>query len=159
MLKILREQLGQTLVLKLAGDVIEGTDFDQLIGKTAPDTQLNCKDITRMNSVGVKTWIKYFQKESKSGTKLRLVECSPAVVEQINLIVNFVCGGTVESIYLPYACKKCKKYLVKFSKVSDLKNSGLKAPVVACDVCGGEALFDDILEEYFLFMTRSGSSG
>jgi anti-anti-sigma regulatory factor len=156
-LKVQREQKDQTLILKLAGEIVEGLDFFQLIGKTAPDTLLNCAGITRMNSVGVKTWIAYFQKEAKTGTKLRFTECSPAVVEQLNLIMNFSCGGTVESVYVPFSCKKCKKYSVELSQVKDLKVAGLNAPVSTCKICGGEALFDDILEEYFIFLNRSGS--
>jgi anti-anti-sigma regulatory factor len=153
-LKVEKEQKGETLILTITGDVVEGVDFATLIDKTAPDTVLNCKGVTRLNSVGVKAWIGYFQKEWKQGTKFRFVECSPAVVEQINLIMNFSCGGTVESMYLPFSCVACKKNLAALFKVEDLKRAGLKPPTIKCTHCGGQAPFDDIPEEYFLFMQR-----
>ena len=156
MLKVTREQQGNTLVLHLSGDINETANFAKDLGETAPDTVLNCKEISRINSVGVKTWVHYFQACAQKGTKLRFVECSPAIVEQLNLISNFSCGGKVESIYVPFACTGagCKKAFVGLFKTQDLRNSGFELPAVKCKICGAEAIFDDLPEEYFLFASR-----
>ena len=154
MLKTVKEQFGEDLVIRLAGEITEDVDFAAIIGDLPNSTVLNCKDVSRLNSLGVKTWIKFFQKEQERGVKLRLTECSPAVVEQINLILNFVCGGTVESLYLPFNCSKCGKGFVGLYRTEDLKKINLQIPDVTCGHCGGSASFDDIHEEYFRFMLR-----
>jgi anti-anti-sigma regulatory factor/endogenous inhibitor of DNA gyrase (YacG/DUF329 family) len=153
-INITKEQKGPALLVRLSGSIEESVNFDQLIG--APPTQLivNSKEIPRINSVGVKAWIKYFQGAQAKGTQLTFVECSTAIVEQINLISNFTCGGTVESIYVPFACEKCKTELVGLFKTEDLKKLQLQLPEVKCTKCAGKAVFDDIPEEYFGFLSR-----
>jgi hypothetical protein len=149
-----KEQKGSSLNVRLSGSIEESVDFERLIGAPPADLVVNTKEVPRINSVGVKAWIKYFQAAQAKGTKLHFVECSSAIVEQINLISNFVCGGVVESVYVPFACEKCKTELVGLFKVEDLKKLALKLPELKCTKCGGKAVFDDIPEEYFGFLSR-----
>lgn len=129
-------------------------NFEQLIGPAPAELHVNCKEIPRINSVGVKGWIKYFQGVATKGSKLKFTECSTAIVEQINLISNFACGGQVESIFVPFSCTGCKGELVGLFKTEDLKKLQLKLPELKCSKCGGKAVFDDIPEEYFGFLMR-----
>ena len=154
MLNVAKEQKGSALLVRLSGSVEESVNFDQLIGPPPPELIISSKEIPRINSVGVKAWIKYFQAAQAKGTKLTFIECSTAIAEQINLISNFTCGGTVESIYVPFACTSCKSELVGLFKTADLKKLNLKLPELKCSKCGGKAVFDDIPEEYFGFLTR-----
>lgn len=154
MINITKEQAGSALIVKIAGAIEESVNFDQLIGPPPPELHVNCKEIPRINSVGVKTWIKYFQGCQSKGTKLKFVECSTAIVEQINLISNFTCGGTVESIFVPFSCTNCKSELVGLFKTEELKKLQLNLPELKCSKCGGTAAFDDIPEEYFGFLSR-----
>jgi anti-anti-sigma regulatory factor/DNA-directed RNA polymerase subunit RPC12/RpoP len=154
MVNVIKEQKGSILVVRLAGSVEESVNFDQLIGPPPGELHVNVKEVPRINSVGVKAWIKYFQAAQSKGTKLKFVECSTAIVEQINLISNFTCGGQVESIYVPFSCSGCKSELVGLFKTEDLKKLQLKLPEIKCNKCGGKAVFDDIPEEYFGFLMR-----
>ena len=156
MFNVKREEKDGTLILRLAGEINEAVDFEKMFGATTPDTILNCKEISRINSVGVKAWVSFFQTRVLEGTQLTFVECSPAIVEQLNLIMNFACGGKVESIYVPFACtvKGCKKALVGLFTVEALRRSKFALPAVKCTKCGGEAVFDDLPEEYFRFASR-----
>jgi anti-anti-sigma regulatory factor len=151
---VVKEQKGSVLVVRLSGSIEESVNFDQLIGPPFAELWVNCKEVPRINSVGVKGWIKYFQSAQTKGTKLKFVECSTAIVEQINLISNFTCGGTVESIFVPFSCTSCKTELVGLFKCEDLKKLQLKLPDLKCTKCGGKAVFDDIPEEYFGFLSR-----
>jgi anti-anti-sigma regulatory factor/DNA-directed RNA polymerase subunit RPC12/RpoP len=153
-LNVVKEQKGSALLVRLSGSVEESVNFDQLIGPPPPELIVSSKEIPRINSVGVKAWIKYFQTAQAKGTKLTFIECSTAIAEQINLISNFTCGGTVESIYVPFACTSCKSELVGLFKTADLKKLNLKLPELKCTKCGGKAVFDDIPEEYFGFLAR-----
>ena len=154
MVNVVKELKGNVLVIRLIGAIEESVNFDQMIGTTPSEMLINCKEVPRINSVGVKGWIKYFQTAAAKGTKLRFSECSTAIVEQINLISNFTCGGTVESIYVPFACTNCKSELIGLFKSEDLKKLNMKLPDLKCSKCGGAAVFDDIPEEYFSFLMR-----
>lgn len=154
MVKVAKEQQGNALVVRLSGSIEETVNLEELIGATPAEVIVNCKEITRINSVGVKGWIKYFASLQAKGVKLRFQECSTAIVEQINLISNFTCGGTVESIFVPFACTSCKSELIALFKVADLKAGDLNLPELKCTKCSGKAVFDDIEEEYFSFLDR-----
>jgi len=154
MLNVVKEQKGNILVVRLAGSIEESVNFDQLIGAPPAELHVICKEVPRINSVGVKAWIKYFQGAQAKGTKLKFMECSTAIVEQINLISNFTCGGQVESIFVPFSCVNCKSELVGLFKTEDLKKLQLQLPDLKCTKCGNKAVFDDIPEEYFGFLMR-----
>lgn len=155
MITVQKEQKGTALVVKLSGSIEESVNFDDLIGVPAPEMHINTKDVPRINSVGVKAWIRYFQAASAKGSKLKFIECSTAIVEQINLISNFLCGGDVESIYVPFSCNSCKSELIGLFKTADLKKLNGDVPDMKCNKCNnGTAIFDDIPEEYFGFLNR-----
>ncbi len=144
------------MLVKLTGSIEENVDFGTLIGQpTAQKIDLLLKEVPRINSVGVKAWIKYFQGIAAKGVKLNFKECSTAIVEQINLISNFTCGGTVESIYVPFCCGSCNTELLGLFRAGDLKKINFQIPDLKCSKCGGAASFDDIPEEYFGFLMRS----
>lgn len=149
-----KELKGSVLTVRLVGSIEESVNFDQLIGTPPAELVVNCKEVPRINSVGVKAWIKYFQGCQAKGTKLRFIECSTAIVEQINLISNFTCGGTVESVFVPFSCTSCKSELAGLFSLEDLKKMELKLPELKCSKCGNKAVFDDIPEEFFGFMMR-----
>lgn len=155
MVNVVKEQKDGALIVRLSGSIEESVNFDQLIGAPPAELHVNCKEIPRINSVGVKAWIKFFQSAQSKGTKLKFFECSTAIVEQINLISNFACGGEIESIYVPFSCGNCKSELVGLFKTVDLKKLNLEIPDLKCSKCGGTAAFDDIPEEYFGFLART----
>ncbi len=154
MLKVAKEQKDNALAVKLSGSIEETVNLEELIGATPQEVHVNSKEVTRINSVGVKGWIKYFQSLQTKGVKLKFQECSTAIVEQINLISNFTCGGEVESIYVPFACVNCKAELIALFKTADLDPGNLNLPELKCTKCSGKAVFDDIEEEYFAFLDR-----
>ena len=154
MLNVVKEQKGGTLVVFLTGSIEENVDLEKVIGPPSPQMQISCKGVTRINSIGVKAWIKYFQIAHQQGTQLMFYECSTAIVEQINLIFNFICGGTVDSIFVPFTCTNCKSELVGLFKCEAIKKAHFQIPPLKCSKCGGHAVFDDIPEEYFGFLSR-----
>lgn len=154
MVNVIKEQKGNIVSVRMVGSIEETVEFENLVGPVSGEVHVNCKGIPRINSVGVKGWIKYFQGLSAKGVKLRFVECSTAIVEQINLISNFVCGGAVDSIYVPFSCTGCKGEFIGLFKTEDLKKLNFAIPDLKCGKCGGKAVFDDIPEEYFGFLNR-----
>ncbi len=154
MINVTKESKDNAIVARFSGSIEESVNFDQLVGPVGTELHVSCKEISRINSAGVKAWIKYFQSLQAKGTKLKFFECSTAIVEQINLISNFTCGGEVESIFVPFSCTSCKSELIALFRCEDLKKRGCTAPELKCSKCSGKAVFDDIEEEYFGFLTR-----
>ncbi len=154
MIRVTKEQKGPVLSIKLIGSVEETENFAQLIGPVSTELEVSCKEIPRLNSIGVKAWIQYFQTCKTNGVKLRFIECSTAIVEQINLIFNFTCGGSVESLYVPFACTLCKGEFVGLFKTEMIQKLQFKIPEMKCPKCGHPSVFDDIAEEYFAFLQR-----
>lgn len=154
MIKVTKEQNGNILTIHLSGAIEETVNLDDLIGGVSGELRVDCKEVTRINSVGVKGWIKYFQSLQAKQVAITFFQCSTAIVEQINLISNFTCGGKVESIYVPFACPSCKSELIALFRTSDLNPDALQLPELKCTKCAGKAVFDDIEEEYFSFLSR-----
>lgn len=155
MVNVVKEQQGNVLMVRLVGAIEESVQFDQLIGYPVPpitEMHVNCKGIPRINSVGAKAWLKYFQNIKTKGIILKFLECSIAIVEQMNFLSNFTSGGQVESLYVPFACEKCHSELVGLFKADVLARMNFNVPPLKCSKCGGQAVFDDVPEEYFGFM-------
>lgn len=139
-------------VIKLSGTLDEEADLDATVGSVTGNVTFHCGEVTRINSVGVKTWIKYFTEISKSGAKFTFEELSPALVEQAGLIKNFTCGGPIQSFLAPYHCASCKQTVNIGFKSAGMKADDSSLPPKKCPNCGGEAVFDDIAEEYLSFL-------
>ena len=155
MLKSETKILGNALIVQLVGDIGEGVDFKSQIAEGQAEIHLYCKGLARINSVGIKEWIRFFSERTEKGIKLKLYECTPAVVEQINLVVNFICGGTVESMYLPYCCPACYKSSETLMSIENLRQVINNLPQPQCSDCKQANLaFDDIPSEYFAFLSR-----
>jgi len=136
MVNVTRELSGSKLTIRISGPIEESVNFDELVGQIPAELRVITKEVPRINSVGVKAWIKFFQGVVGRGVRVVFAECSTAIVEQINLISNFTAGGAVESI------------------CDALKAAELQIPELQCSKCPGKAVFDDIPEEYLGFLAR-----
>ena len=154
MLNVVKETKGDTLILRMNGSIEESVDLGTLFGPPQPKMDLYLKEVSRINSMGVKAWLNYFQAAQAKGSKFRYFECSTAMVEQINMISNFTCGGVVESVFVPFVCENCKAELVGCFRCTDIKKVNCNMPFLKCTKCSGKAVFDDISEEYFAFLRR-----
>lgn len=148
--KIVSSATGTTVYLK--GIVDEHTNFETCFKDAKGSLDINCKEITKINSAGVKAWINFFTYQSKK-TSINFVEMSLVLVEQLNSLSNFAAGGTIESIEVPYICtsKNCRKEFTKFLKISELRKNK-EITNTSCPQCKSESEFDDLPEEYLAFL-------
>ena len=151
-LSVTQEQSNRGLLVKIVGAIEENVDLETLIGPVSGLLQIHCRGITRINSVGVKMWMRYFQSLHKKNIEIEFLECSPAVVEQLNLISNFTCGGNVVSILLPFVCTKCKNDFVASMTTQELRAAQLVIPALKCEKPECAAEFDDDPSEYLYFL-------
>ena len=152
MLNIKKTKTPTGLIVELSGTIEENVNFEVLIGDFTGELTVKCKEISRINSVGVKTWLHYFRGLKSHRKSFKFTECSPPLVEQLNQILNFSCGGEVESLLLPFQCSKCQTEFVAICSTSELKANKLQVPKVTCEkpVCSAE--FDGDPKEYFYFL-------
>ena len=137
----------------LSGTIDDADDVGKLVGFSTGPTTINCKAITRINSVGIKNWIKHFSEFTTKNPQLVFEALAPALVEQVNIVKNFI-TASIASISMPYKCAKCSTALVAIVKIEDLKKMGTAIPATKCPKCSGDAEFDDVPEEYLGFLSK-----
>lgn len=155
MLNVLKEDKGSSLLIRLVGSVDEEINLESSIGPVKKPLEIYCKDVVRINSVGVKIWVRYFQKLQETNVPLKFYELSSVLVQQLNLMVNFIPpSAQILSVCAPYLCTACKANSLGLFNVADLKGGDLVAPKLKCPKCGGVSEFDDIESDYFGFAGR-----
>ena len=152
MVNINKQTTPNGLLVEISGTIEENVNFEQLIGSFNGLLTVKCRGVTRINSVGVKTWMRYFQSLKAQGKTFQFIELAHPIIEQLNMISNFACGGEVLSILLPFSCLKCQTEFVANCPTADLKASGLQIPPVKCEKPNCGAQFDDDPEEYLYFL-------
>jgi hypothetical protein len=154
MFNVTTEQKPNGIMAVMSGAFDDSVSLDKLIANPPNPLHINCAGVNRINSVGVKAWIQYFDTLRMRGTKVELHECSPVIVEQLNLVVNFHCGAKINSVQVPYSCPGCKNQFVQSFGVESLKKNQYQIPAQKCPKCGTAGSFDDFPEEYFEFLMR-----
>ncbi len=147
-------QRGDATWVKLAGVIDEDNDLGGLAEKLGAGTAvIDVSEVERINSCGVRDWVNWLGRAEKNGANVVLVECSPAIVAQINLVNNFTGQGVVKSFYAPYFCPNCDIEKALLVETADLQNvRPFQAPSCRCDECDGPMDFDDMEDSYFAFL-------
>lgn len=125
-----------SLEITMIGPVDEMTDLEISIGQTPLVTRVKCSQVTRLNSIGIKHWIRYFEDLKKQGKKVIFLECSVPIVFALGMLSNFTAGYSVESLMAEYACEKCNSSFDVLYTVEKLRRMGLVLPEMACKTCG-----------------------
>jgi anti-anti-sigma regulatory factor len=142
--------------VKLSGVIDEDNELTDLTDKIPGGTAvIDLSEIERINSCGVRDWVNWLGKIEKNGAKPVLVECSPAIVAQINLVNNFTGAGVVKSFFAPYFCPNCDREKVLLVEAAELGPAPHKAPTCRCDECDGVMDFDDMEDSYFAFLSTA----
>lgn len=142
--------------VKLAGVIDEDNELGELTEKIPGGTVvIDLSEIERINSCGVRDWVNWLGRIEKKGAKSVLVECSPAIVAQINLVNNFTGTGVVKSFFAPYFCPNCDREKVLLVEAAELGPPPHKAPTCRCDECDGVMDFDDMEDSYFAFLSSA----
>jgi anti-anti-sigma regulatory factor len=146
---------GDVSYVKLGGVIDEDNELGELVDKIPTGTAvIDLGEIERINSCGVRDWVNWLSKLETNGTRSVLVECSPAIVAQINLVNNFTGSGVVKSFYVPYFCPECDEEKVLLVEASDMGPPPHEPPTCRCDECDLVMDFDDMPDSYFAFLSN-----
>src|SRR5258706_1222628 len=146
---------GDVSYVKLGGVINEDNELGELVEKIPSGTAvIDLGEIERINSCGVRDWVNWLTKLEGNGTRSVLVECSPAIVAQINLVNNFTGSGVVKSFYVPYFCPECDEEKVLLVEAADMGPPPHEPPTCRCDECDLVMDFDDMPDSYFAFLAN-----
>jgi anti-anti-sigma regulatory factor len=146
---------GDMSYVKLGGVIDEDNELADLVEKIPVGTAvIDLGEIERINSCGVRDWVNWLSKLDTNGTRSVLVECSPAIVAQINLVNNFTGNGVVKSFYVPYFCPECDEEKVLLVEATDMGPPPHEPPTCRCDECDLVMDFDDMPDSYFAFLSN-----
>ena len=146
---------GDVSYVKLGGVIDEDNELGELVDKIPTGTAvIDLGEIERINSCGVRDWVNWLSKLESNGTRSVLVECSPAIVAQINLVNNFTGSGVVKSFYVPYFCPECDEEKVLLVDAGDMGPPPHEPPTCRCDECDLVMDFDDMPDSYFAFLSN-----
>src|SRR5262245_32018196 len=146
---------GDMSFVKLGGVIDEDNELADLVDKIPSGTAvIDLGEIERINSCGVRDWVNWLSKLENNGTRSVLVECSPAIVAQINLVNNFTGNGVVKSFYVPYFCPECDEEKVLLCETGDMGPPPHEPPICRCDECDLVMDFDDMPDSYFAFLAN-----
>src|SRR3954469_10123181 len=146
---------GDVSYVKLGGVIDEDNELGDLVDKIPTGTAvIDLGEIERINSCGVRDWVNWLSKLESNGTRSVLVECSPAIVAQINLVNNFTGNGAVKSFYVPYFCPECDEEKVLLVEAADMGPPPHEPPTCRCGECDLVMDFDDMPDSYFAFLSN-----
>ena len=80
--------------------------FAELKGKLAGGAVINFRDVDMVNSCGVREWIGFLKHFSES-VSLTFEECTPEIIDQINMIPPFRAHAKIHSLYVTWVCDSC----------------------------------------------------
>jgi anti-anti-sigma regulatory factor len=147
-----REDVG---FVKLSGVIDEDNELADLTD-SIPGSMvvIELGEVERINSCGVRDWVNWLNALEAKGAEIVLVECSPAIVAQINLVNNFTGNGSVKSFYVPYFCPECDEEKVLLCEAAEMGPPPHEPPVCRCDGCDLVMDFDDMPDSYFAFLSN-----
>jgi anti-anti-sigma regulatory factor len=148
-MRISNEANGTTRAI-LSGDITEDSDFARLAAATSNLLVIDLADVRRINSTGVREWIKFVNQMHRQGRALLFERCSVAIVQQLNMISNFRGSGRVRSVLAPYYCEGCDENHVELIDLEKGPPPKL-ALTLPCPRCGSAMEFDEIPESYLAF--------
>ena len=120
--------------------------FEQISQKCV----FNLKNISAINSCGVRAWIN-FLREAERSREIIFEECPPEVVSQINMIPNFRGNSHIRSVYASYVCDSCdlqKQHLFKEGENLPSSLSEELSPL-SCPKCGEDMEMEELEDEFF----------
>lgn len=121
---------------------------------------LDLAEVERINSCGVRDWVNWLHNVSATGIQIVMIRCSPAIINQVNMVTNFIGDAVIHSFFAPYFNPETEeeKSVLLFTK-DVIGQSPVRAPEVRCEETGYLLEFDDFEESYFAFAASATDPG
>jgi anti-anti-sigma regulatory factor/DNA-directed RNA polymerase subunit RPC12/RpoP len=127
----------------------------QLVPKLGGEVTFNFRNVSEVNSCGVRSWINFLRELGKSNRAITYEECNGEIVMQMNMIPSFKGSAKVTSVFGNYVCDNCEHELEVLFKEGENLPSGedIDLPSIKCKECGEDMEFEEVEEDYFNFLS------
>jgi len=146
---------GVIACLKFTGTIDESFEGKKLGGTVSGDTLvLDLGGVKKISSFGIREWIDFVSTAAKLVRSMILIECTPKVVDQLNMVANFSGGGRVFSFYAPFRCDYCDSEHRVLLQI-DRDHETIKTMKLAdrpCPTCKEGMYFDDDGATFFSYV-------
>jgi DNA-directed RNA polymerase subunit RPC12/RpoP len=144
--------------VKISGTIDENFTFDDEVAKFNDEVEIDLRGVERINSCGVREWIKAIL---KTNARIHFVNCSSVIVAQFSMIPEFLGNnGVVDSFETQFVCDHCgheeSKILVVGKDIQPGQEIYEEGPELACSECGEMMECDHNPELYFSFLSEVG---
>lgn len=144
--------------LQIIGTIDENFDFECEVKKFKDEVFIDLQGVKRINSCGVREWIKGIL---KTESRLHFVNCSSVIVAQFSMIPEFLGkNGVVDSFETQFICEACGHEDTKILTVGVDIEAGKEVydqgPVIECSECQSTMECDHNPELYFSFLSDAG---
>ena len=129
-----------TCIKRPVGALTGDSDLSELFPADKMTVILDLAQTTRIDSLGVRNWIREVHKTTQESVVWRRV--SPAMAAQIGMISNFVGEGRVESVMVPWWCDACSQDHLTVLETAAYRSKGLETPT--CARCGDPMILDEL---------------
>lgn len=130
------------------GAITEAADFSAVLTPGPRHVVVDLSAVDRVNSFGVREWIRFLKALQGLGVRCALDGVSVAMVRQMNMIPQARGGAEVRGVFAPYYCSACDDERTLLL-ASGARSAPERAP---CPMCGAHMEFDDVPEAYFAFL-------
>ena len=146
---------GAIACLKFTGTIDESFEGKKLGGTAAGDTLvLDLGGVKKISSFGIREWVDFVSTASKLVRSMILIECTPKVVDQLNMVANFAGGGRIFSFYAPFRCDYCDsehRVLLQIDRDHETIKS-MKLAERPCPTCKEGMYFDEDGATFFSYL-------
>ncbi|MDB4962698.1 MAG: hypothetical protein JWP01_2697 [Myxococcales bacterium] len=146
---------GAIACLKFTGTIDESFEGKKLGSTAAGDTLvLDLGGVKKISSFGIREWVDFVTAAKTQVRSMILIECTPKVVDQLNMVANFSGGGRVFSFYAPFRCDYCDsehRVLLQVDKDHESIKS-MKLAERPCPSCKEAMYFDEDGATYFSYL-------
>ena len=151
-LSIKQQRQDGVVHLRVSGVIDEDNHLDAVAGQLRQGdlVVIDTREVSRINSCGVRDWINWLSMLDGILAKVVLVNCSVHIVDQINMVHNFIGSGKIKSFFAPYYCEGCDEELLEHLEVSELSNPLGVHP--RCPRCNKPTELDHLPEQFFAFL-------
>ncbi len=142
--------------LKISGTIDEYFSLDSEFGKFSEEIFLDMRGVSRINSCGVREWIKFM---GRVASRVHYVNCSSIIVAQFSMIPEFIGKkGVVDSFEVQFVCPRCGHedalILTVGKDILPGRETYSDTPDLICSECSSAMECDHDPELYFSFLSE-----
>jgi anti-anti-sigma regulatory factor len=146
---------GGVACIKFVGTIDESFDGKKLGASAAADTLvIDLGGVKKISSFGIREWVDFVAAASKHARSMILIECTPKVMDQLNMVANFAGGGRVFSFYAPFRCDYCDTEHMVLQQI-DRDFEAIRSMKLAerpCLACKESMYFDEDGATFFSYL-------